>query len=233
LRHRTGLPNWRVHTGYVLSFVVEPGTTFRYSGEGYTYAARYAERRTGQSFEELAKRLFFAPLGMRNTSYTVQPTWKSRAAYPHDGQGRELPPLLRLDFSGACCVHTTIGDYARFAATTMRGPALSPAIKEQRFAIARDQRNEMCGVDGIALAQCPPRMGMGLGWMLFGYPGETVVTHTGVNEGERSAVFLIPEHRTGLVVLTNGANGAKLIRDVTAAAYDNPSYLRLVEATAR
>lgn len=233
LQHRTGLPNWRSHTGNQLSFVVNPATTFRYSGEGYTYAARYAERRTGQAFEQLAKRLVFTPTGMRDTSYTVQPSYKTRAAYPHDAQGRELPPLIRLDFSGACCVHTTIGDYARFVATTMRGSALTPALAMERFEISREQRDEMCGGDGIATAECPSRIGMGLGWMLFGYPGETVVTHTGVNEGERSAAFIVPERMLALVVLTNGANGAKLIRDVTAAAYDNPRYLRLVEATAR
>jgi CubicO group peptidase (beta-lactamase class C family) len=91
----------------------------------------------------------------------------------------------------------------------------------------------MCGGDGIAIAHCPPRIAMGLGWMLFGYPGETVVTHTGVNEGDRSAVFFVPERKMGLVVLTNGANGAKLIRDITCAAYENSSYLGLVEETAR
>jgi CubicO group peptidase (beta-lactamase class C family) len=233
LQHRTGLPNWRSHTANVLSFVLPPGTTFRYSGEGYTYAARYAERRTGEDFETLASRLVFAPLGMRDTSYTVQPGFKTRAAYPHDAQGRELPPSLRLDFSGACCVHATIDDYARFVAGTMRGSTLSEAVARQRVAISPNQKDEMCGGEGIPLPVCPPTIGMGLGWMVFGYPGETVVTHTGVNDGERSAAFFVPERGTGLVVLTNGANGARLIRDVTAAAYDNPSYLRLLEATTR
>lgn len=233
LQHRTGMPNWRAHTGNVLGFVVEPGSTFRYSGEGYTYAARYAEQRTKQPFEELAKQLVLQPLRMQNTAYTVQPSWKTRAAYPHDAQGRELPPLLRLDFSGACCVHSTVEDYAKFLTTVMRDRGLSKTIAAQRIALARDQRDEMCGGDGIPLANCPSRIGMGLGWMVFGYPKETVVTHTGVNEGERAVAFYVPERGIGLVVLTNGANGARLIRDITAAAYDNPSYLRLVEATTR
>lgn len=233
LLHRTGLPNWRAHTGNVLSFVVEPGSTFRYSGEGYTYAARYAERRTDTPFEELADALVFKPIGMKDTAYTVQQSWKRRAAYPHDARGQELPPLLRLDFSGACCVHSTVGDYARFVTTVMNGPVLSEAIKKRRFALPQDQRTEMCGGDGAALADCPSRIGMGLGWMVFGYAGETVVTHTGVNEGERATAFFVPERGLGLVILTNGANGAKLIRDLTAAAYDNPRYLRLVEAAAR
>ncbi len=52
LSHRTGLPNWRDAKG--LAFDHDPGTTTGYSGEGYQYAARYAEHRTGQSFETLA-----------------------------------------------------------------------------------------------------------------------------------------------------------------------------------
>ncbi len=233
LQHRTGLPNWRAHTGNVLSFVAEPGTMFRYSGEGYTYAGRYAERRTGKKFEDLAQRLVLGPAGMPDTSYTIRESFKTRAAYPHDTQGRELTPHLRLDFSGACCVHTTIGDYARFVRSVMEGQGLTPAVADQRFALPTDQRHEMCGNEGIAIADCPTQIGMALGWMIFRYPNETVITHTGVNDGERSAVFLVPERKMGVVILTNGANGAKLIRDITAAAYDNPKYLRIVEAAAK
>jgi CubicO group peptidase (beta-lactamase class C family) len=138
-----------------------------------------------------------------------------------------------LDFSAACCVHSTIGDYARFVTTVIAGEGISGELRKQRFAINRDQRAEMCGGEGLPLADCPTRIGMGLGWMIFKYPHETVITHTGVNDGERSAVFFVPERKLGLVIFTNGANGAKLIRDVTAAAYDNPAYLRVVNAMAR
>jgi CubicO group peptidase (beta-lactamase class C family) len=233
LRHRTGLPNWRTDTSNLLAFAHEPNTGFHYSGEGYTYAARYAERMTGQNFEALAKHYVFGPIGMKNTTFTVASQWKEKAAYPHDSRGRELWPVLRLDYSAACCLHTTIGDYAKFFAVAMQGRALSQALRQQRFVPGIDQRDEMCSGDGLAPEMCPKRIAMGLGWMVFGFGADTVITHTGINDGERSAAFYVPEKRFGIVIFTNGANGTRLIRDVTAAAYDNAEYRRLTAYLAR
>jgi CubicO group peptidase (beta-lactamase class C family) len=233
LRHRTGLPNWRTDTSNQLSFLQEPDSGFRYSGEGYSYAARYAERVTGTPFETLASRLVFAPLGMRDTAFTLSPGWRERAAYPHDSRGRELWPVVRLDWSAACCLHTTIGDYARFTAAVMQGQGIDPALHRARFMPGVDQRNEMCVGNGLAPEMCPTRIAMGLGWMIFGFGDETVITHTGINDGERAAVFFVPERDFAIVILTNGANGTRLIRDITAAAYDNEGYRRLTAYLAR
>jgi CubicO group peptidase (beta-lactamase class C family) len=47
LLHQTGFTNWRRETEGVLQFQFTPGTQTQYSGEGYTYLARYAEAVTG------------------------------------------------------------------------------------------------------------------------------------------------------------------------------------------
>lgn len=230
LQHRTGLPNWRAQTANVLRFVAEPGTQFHYSGEGYTYAARYAEKATGVPFEELARREVFEPLGMNETHYVFSPDYRTRAARPHDAQGHEIWPTLRLEYSGACCLFTTIGDYSKLLAAVMDDRALRPVVRDERFRRDPARKDELCvGDDGLPAAICPPYAALGLGWFVFGFPGETVVNHTGTNEGERSAAFFVPEKGIGLVVLTNGANGARIVRDVTHAAYDNPAYLRVVD----
>jgi len=78
LSHRTGLPNWRDTKG--LAFDHDPGTTTGYSGEGYQYAARYAERRTGQSFETLAGRWLFAPAHMGASGYVTAPASRCRSS---------------------------------------------------------------------------------------------------------------------------------------------------------
>jgi CubicO group peptidase (beta-lactamase class C family) len=48
LSHQTGFTNWRYQTKGVLTFQWEPGTKTGYSGEGFDYAARFAEKKTGQ-----------------------------------------------------------------------------------------------------------------------------------------------------------------------------------------
>ncbi|HZV39039.1 MAG TPA: serine hydrolase domain-containing protein [Pseudoxanthomonas sp.] len=234
LEHRTGLPNWRSQTANTLTFQFPPGDGFHYSGEGYTYAARYAEALTGTSFEQLANELVFQPLEMHDVSFTAQESYKRHAAYPHDALGRELWPVLRLDYSAACCLYTTINDYARFVVGVMHDTALSSTLQAQRIATGKNQAREMCDEgEGLSRELCPPRIAMGLGWFVFGYPEQTVVHHTGTNDGERSLALFVPETGLGLVILTNGANGRKLIKDVSAAAYDNPAFNRILESQAR
>ena len=48
LDHQTGFPNWRRETGGKLAFLHDPGAGFHYSGEGYQYVARFAEKKTGR-----------------------------------------------------------------------------------------------------------------------------------------------------------------------------------------
>jgi hypothetical protein len=44
LTHQTGFTNWRHHTENVLQIQWEPGTQTGYSGEGYDYVARFADK---------------------------------------------------------------------------------------------------------------------------------------------------------------------------------------------
>ena len=55
LSHQTGFTNWRYQTKGVLTFQWEPGTKTGYSGEGFDYVARFAEKKTGQPWEVLAQ----------------------------------------------------------------------------------------------------------------------------------------------------------------------------------
>ena len=70
LSHQTGFTNWRYQTNNVLKFQWEPGTSFGYSGEGFDYVAHFAEKRTGEPFEELAREEVFDRIGMKDTSFT-------------------------------------------------------------------------------------------------------------------------------------------------------------------
>jgi CubicO group peptidase (beta-lactamase class C family) len=75
LSHQTGLPNWRYRTKNVLQFQWRPGTQFGYSGEGFDYVARFAEKKTGRPFEELAQKYVFDRIGMKDTSSTPREWW--------------------------------------------------------------------------------------------------------------------------------------------------------------
>ena len=100
LDHQTGFANWRRETGGRLALIRDPGTAFGYSGEGYQYVARFAEKKTGQPFEKLAQTLVFDPAGMTRTAYTDRP-WMNghmakRPTRTESGWSRRLRPHSSL-----------------------------------------------------------------------------------------------------------------------------------------
>lgn len=127
LLHQTGFANWRRETGGVLQFQFTPGTQTRYSGEGYTYLARYAQAVTGVPFPDLADDLVFSPLGMGDTDFRA-PSTLAPSANAHNEQGEPIG-RARGDWSGADDLSTTVADYASLmlhAADTSALPRRSP-----------------------------------------------------------------------------------------------------------
>ena len=88
LSHQTGFANWRRMTGGVLKIRWKPGTQTGYSGEGYNYVAKFAERKLAKPFDALAQEMVFDPIGMKETSYTEKDWYSGRRAMPHGPKDR-------------------------------------------------------------------------------------------------------------------------------------------------
>lgn len=206
LSHQLGFTNWRRETEGVLRIGFEPGTQFRYSGEGYEYARRYLQNRVGASVDSLARQYIFRPAGMRDIAFTRQPWFAGRMAIPRGPEGRWGEPSVDDTANAADDIHTTVADYARFVVSVMNHDGLPAELVAQRDRIYQTGV-ERC--DPAKVAICPARIGYGLGWTVFEYadPRENVLWHTGGDWGEKSIVFYWPARREGVVLLTNGANG--------------------------
>ncbi len=207
LSHRTGLPNWRDAKG--LAFDHDPGTTTRYSGEGYQYSARYAEHRTGQSFETLALRWLFAPARMRASGYVSAQGATVPIAVAYDGTGKALPAEPVTRYNAADLAHATARDYARFLVDVRNDRGLTPSVAKQRSRSQADLKPEICA--GAKAATCPPWTGFGLGWQLLGFPGGTTMLHTGKDAGAFTFAAIDRASGDGIVILTNSDNGWRVI----------------------
>ena len=138
LSHRTGFSNWRFQDpGKKLRFNADPGTTATYSGEGYNYVARFAEKKLGLSFEELVQTRVFSPLGMRSASLTRREWMNGRINLPIDDQGRRSKPDLHEpgDWSAADDLFVTLRDYAAFVISVSKDEGLSPEVAAARHRI--------------------------------------------------------------------------------------------------
>ncbi|WP_199902558.1 serine hydrolase [Azospirillum sp. B4] len=211
LSHQTGFPNWRGQ-GKPLAFHFTPGTSYGYSGEGYQYVARYVEKKTGQDFESLAQAVLFKPAGMNDTASGHKPWFDGRIAVPTDANGKALEPGFTQHYNAADLLYTTAGDYARFVVSVMKDQDLTAAVAADRRHIQVSQMAEMCA--GAKAATCPANAGFGLGWQVLEFPGETVMMHTGRDEGVATFAWYSPTTRRGAVFLTNSDNGFQLVLPV-------------------
>ena len=217
LAHQTGFPNWRPEGGR-LAFRSDPGTAFGYSGEGYDYLGRFAEKRVGRRFETLAQEYVFGPIGMKNTSYSARDWMRGRLATPRDSAGRWGQPQVRdsADWSGANNLVTTVGDYAAFVVSVMNGDRLTKAMVAEHLRPASGPQPPFgCKIEPPAL--CPRAMNFALGWIRLDYEPGPVMLFLGMNDrpgGERTLVYFDPQKRRGVVVLTSGRNGQRLLLDV-------------------
>jgi len=85
LSHSSGLPK----TSKDIMF--EPGTAYYYSANGFNLVKEVMEEVTEESFEELAQRLVFRPIGMKSSSFVKQDRLIQQAA---NGHLHALVPIL-------------------------------------------------------------------------------------------------------------------------------------------
>jgi CubicO group peptidase (beta-lactamase class C family) len=219
LSHRTGFPNWRrSDPDKKLRFGSEPGTKASYSGEGYDYLARFAEKATGKGFEELVQILVFEPIGIRSAALSRRDWMKGRITTPMDAKGAWGSSNLREagQWTAADDLFVTLADYAAFMIAVSRGDGLSPAVAAQRTKMHTP--TEGCG--SAKRQTCPTATGFGLGWELLTFSGRQMLWHTGGDWAESTMSYIYPDTGDGALIFINGASGKPVLLDVLDAIED-------------
>ena len=101
LSHSGGWRNWRNNASQALTADFEPGSRWSYSGEGFFFLQRVAEKLTGKSIALLARERVFEPLGMKRSSFVGLAELEPFQATGHSGRGDVMqafgrPTLLEL-----------------------------------------------------------------------------------------------------------------------------------------
>lgn len=208
LTHQSGFPNWR--GANKLEFMAEPGTKVNYSGEGLEYLRRALEKKFNKPLERLARKLLFRPYGMKDTRFFWDAAMdESRFAVAHNKEGRPYDINKNTTANAADLMLTTVEDYGRFAVNVLQGKGLSKSVFNQ---MVRPQVPYPSGKN----------LFFGLGWMVMPElsNGEYALIHTGSDPGVSTVVILFPQTQRGLIVFTNGDNGAQVWTRILAEAFD-------------
>jgi CubicO group peptidase (beta-lactamase class C family) len=193
---------------------VKPTWSFRahygYSNLMYLAAGQITSRLLGRSWDDVIRERIFAPLGMTasNTSVTLLDRL-SDVATPHDEIDDTVRtiPYFNLDVLGpAGAINSNVADMAQWVRFQLAGgkvagkPLLSAAAFEETHT-----PQTIVPLEGFwkLVAQDTHLLNYGLGWYLHEYHGRFIVQHGGNIDGMSALVAMMPEERTGLVILTN------------------------------
>lgn len=192
----------------------EPGESWRYSGGGYTVMQLMISDVAEKPFPQLLQERVLEPAGMHASTYR-QPLPESmhgRAASAYRSDGSKIDGNWHVyPEMAAAGLWTTPSDLARYVLQV-----------QQSYA----------GGEGTILSQSttremltPGMNGQGLG------PGisadSLAFSHGGSNEGFRCIMIGYKDGRGGLVVMTNGDNGGRLMQEIVytvADLYSWPGY---------
>ncbi|MBA2113556.1 serine hydrolase domain-containing protein [Bremerella alba] len=200
--HTSGFPNWR--RGKKLSVAFEPGTSYRYSGEGFLFLQKAVERIVDEPLEPWIQQSLLQPLMMADSSFIWQTQYKEKAAAGHDSDGKVKGKRRHYEKpNSAYTLYTTPSDYARFLVEMLRSD------RAARHSLKSGTIENML-TPQITLPDNEDRA-RGLGWVLKTGVTPVVAYHSGSNgTGFRCNSQFDPKTNVGVVIMTNGVNGRKV-----------------------
>ncbi|MER3431229.1 MAG: serine hydrolase [Blastocatellia bacterium] len=205
-------------------------TTFGYQNLMFVAAGKIIEKVSGKSWCEFVTQRILRPLEMRRTVCSIKDL-PANSAFPHNESGGKLRVLDRGNVDGAyaaAALNSSVADLAKWIRLQLAG-----GIYDGKRIFSAERGWEMHQpylaqqISEPAFRSNPTRhfSGVGLGWFVYDYQGRKIVNHSGGLDGMLSYTVLIPEEKSGFVVLTNSESPAyavmmNKIRDLLLGAPD-------------
>ncbi len=114
----------------------EPGTSFRYSNDGYILLGAIVESVTGKSYEDVLKEQILIPSGMKNSGMAYHTRLLSNRAtgYEHTFYGYENAVQIGVGPAGG--MYSTVGDLFLFNQILSTDKLLSQKSKDVMFSVS-------------------------------------------------------------------------------------------------
>lgn len=184
-----------------LKTVNEPGSTYSYSGGGYTFMQLMMEEIAPGGYSSYMKEKVLIPLGMNSSTYEYTEVEISHLAKPYNIVGIEIPNYLFTE-KAAAGLYTTAGDLARILNEMY---CLESKPDYEGKVISKDTYKNL--VTPIIETKKGSKTFWGTGYSITNYDnGVIYISHGGANQGWRCSYGLDVTSGRGLVVLTNSDN---------------------------
>jgi CubicO group peptidase (beta-lactamase class C family) len=178
-----------------------PDHYFSYSNVGISLVGRVVETQSATSFAQYMRQSVLAPLGMSHTSFDTGPAASAHMSLGYrKNEAVQEVPLRDVPAGG---LNSSVNDLSRFLSMVFAEGASGgqQILKPQTVAEMLRPQNTAVPLDS--------NFHVGLGWMLSTLGKSTIlnagpVAHHGGSIGMfRSALYVLPQHKLGVVVLGN------------------------------
>jgi CubicO group peptidase (beta-lactamase class C family) len=193
-----------------------PDVVFSYSSVGTTLIGHVVEKVSGRGYVSYINESLLRPLGMTHTGFTPDQGTKGPLSRGYHKDREMDDPRLRDVPAGG--MQSTVLDLGRFiqminAKGTLNG---NQVLKSDTLAEMLKPQN----------ANIPLDLGLrtGLEWALSGLGdidiqnAGAVAHHSGATMLFRSQIIVLPEHRLGVVVLSNSSSSSRLVNKAAVQA---------------
>lgn len=214
LEHATGFANFAyLEEDEKLRFHWQPGARYGYSGQGFYLLQQVLEDLLKADIGEEARRRFFTPLGMTNTSMQWRPDFANNLADGYDLTGKFEAHDERSGPSAAGSIDTTINDQAKMWAAIINGWGLTAKsraelvkpqlaiVSRQQFPTLRDWTDPRGPQIGLAA---------GLGVVVFNDASGRMFFKGGHNDTTGNMVVCQEARKRCIVAMSNSVRAEKI-----------------------
>ncbi len=175
---------------------------FHYNNLMYAIIGLLIERVTGQTWEETLSFRIFAPLQMASSYPSFNPSLsKHDFSFPHaliEGRVKTIPFYDDLSIRPGGGICSNVHDMTKWLIFQLSdGKSLNKDSLQESHTIQMPNLNSENEDEVIH------QMGYGLGWFIGTYRGDDYISHGGNYDGFSSEVFMLPQKKFGIVILTN------------------------------
>ena len=193
-----GLSGWRLQA--------KPGSRFAYSNAGFELLGLLLSRVMGTTFENAIKQQILTPLGMRDSTFLRGEVPRDLGASPHVGMPLSVPegayPYTRRH-APSSTLHSSLVEMSRWMVAHFTLAEASAGDSDGQWVRLDAGLLDLMWQPVVPVRRPPWQEAAALGWAVGTYRGHRTLSHSGADPGFGSKLVLVPERRTGVVVLAN------------------------------
>lgn len=226
LSHTSGLGNFaRFEPDGQMQLHHDPGSTYRYSGEGLNMLQVAIEERYGKPLDVLMDSALFAPHGLVSTSMAFKPRFEPFMADRFSTNGQFLAKTRR-NVRAAGSMTANAEDLAKFAALLMDDRIIPRASRRAMLApqvqIRTIHQFPVPGDSGESAETRRVGLAYGLGWGLLQHTRfGPAFFKEGHGDGAVTYLICFPRRRDCMVMLANDENGEWAFRELLETLFGN------------